>query len=82
MTHWVYAGAIVDLEVEAVGVHWVMLRWSLSPTVLELHKYSLLINEDITSEFVCTAVIPSKVYNIYALHSKLPTGSMFYVCAS
>lgn len=59
---WVSAGAVVDLEVEDVGVHWVMLRWSLSPTVLELHKYSLLINDDITSEFVCTAVIPLKIH--------------------
>ncbi|XP_063860185.1 von Willebrand factor A domain-containing protein 7-like [Scylla paramamosain] len=50
----VLGGAIVDLEAESVGVDWVMLRWSLSPTTLELHKYSLLINEDMVSEFRCT----------------------------
>ncbi|MPC24810.1 von Willebrand factor A domain-containing protein 7 [Portunus trituberculatus] len=50
----VLGGAIVDLEAESVGVDWVMLKWSLSPTTLELHKYSLLINEDMVSEFRCT----------------------------
>lgn len=50
----VLGGAILDLEVESVGVHWAMLRWTLTESVLELHKYSLLINDDFTSEFRCT----------------------------
>ena len=69
MSGRVCAGAIVDLEVEAIGVTWVMLRWTLSPTVLEIHKYSLFINEDITSEFRCTEVVlPLKACKMYDLH--------------
>ncbi|XP_027213280.2 von Willebrand factor A domain-containing protein 7 [Penaeus vannamei] len=46
-------GYILDLEAEDVGETWVLLRWEITSSDLDLHKYRLLINNDFTEEFLC-----------------------------
>ncbi|XP_037789966.1 uncharacterized protein LOC119585369 [Penaeus monodon] len=44
-------GYILDLEADEVGETWVLLRWEITSSDLNLHKYRLLINNDFTQEF-------------------------------
>ncbi|XP_037789699.1 von Willebrand factor A domain-containing protein 7-like [Penaeus monodon] len=46
-------GYILDLEADEVGETWVLLRWEITSSDLNLHKYRLLINNDFTQEFLC-----------------------------
>ncbi|XP_042873279.1 von Willebrand factor A domain-containing protein 7-like [Penaeus japonicus] len=50
-------GYILDLEAEAVGETWVLLRWEITSSDLDLHKYRLLINNDFSQEFLCRETI-------------------------
>ncbi|XP_068232515.1 von Willebrand factor A domain-containing protein 7-like [Palaemon carinicauda] len=54
-------GYILDFEAIDAGTTWIYLRWTLSPTIYKIHKYSLLIDEDLTSEFPCPD--PTCYYN-------------------
>ncbi|XP_066988330.1 uncharacterized protein [Macrobrachium rosenbergii] len=49
----VIGGYILDLEAIDAGTTWIYLRWTLSPTIYKIHKYSLLIDDDLTTEFPC-----------------------------
>ncbi|XP_064098706.1 uncharacterized protein LOC135209881 [Macrobrachium nipponense] len=46
-------GYILDFEAIDAGTTWIYLRWTLSPTIYKIHKYSLLIDDDLTTEFPC-----------------------------
>ncbi|XP_071525808.1 von Willebrand factor A domain-containing protein 7-like [Panulirus ornatus] len=46
-------GLIYDLEAVSVGETWVELRWSMTPTQYDIHKYTLLINDDSSEDSRC-----------------------------
>ncbi|XP_064098255.1 von Willebrand factor A domain-containing protein 7-like [Macrobrachium nipponense] len=49
----VLGGVIYDFQVIEVGITWAYLRWSLTPNAIEVHKYTLVDNDDYTWEFPC-----------------------------
>ncbi|TOF90344.1 hypothetical protein CGJ15_24525 [Vibrio parahaemolyticus] len=49
----VQGGMIIDLEALSVGQTWVYLTWTLTPTDYEVHKYSIVINDDFTQDSRC-----------------------------
>ncbi|XP_066988302.1 uncharacterized protein [Macrobrachium rosenbergii] len=53
----VLGGVIYDFQVIEVGITWAYLRWSLTPTAIEVHKYTLVDNDDYTWEFPCKTEI-------------------------
>ncbi|KAG7160513.1 von Willebrand factor A domain-containing protein 7-like 1 [Homarus americanus] len=50
-------GMVVDLEAVSVGVTWVELKWSITPTNYEVHKFSLLINDDFSVDMRCMETV-------------------------
>ncbi|XP_064098435.1 von Willebrand factor A domain-containing protein 7-like [Macrobrachium nipponense] len=49
----VLGGLVYDFQVIDIGITWAYLRWSITPTPFEIHKYTLVDNDDYTWEFPC-----------------------------
>ncbi|XP_068237397.1 von Willebrand factor A domain-containing protein 7-like [Palaemon carinicauda] len=49
----VLGGEIFDFHVIDIGETWAYLKWSITPTPIEVHKYTLVDNDDYTWEFPC-----------------------------
>ncbi|XP_042873278.1 von Willebrand factor A domain-containing protein 7-like [Penaeus japonicus] len=50
-------GYVFDFEAVSEGTTWVYLRWSITPTEYDIHKYTLLINNDFTEDVRCPDLI-------------------------
>nr|XP_045609987.1 von Willebrand factor A domain-containing protein 7-like isoform X1 [Procambarus clarkii] len=47
-------GMILDLEAVSTGQTWVTLKWTITPTKYEVHKYTILIDDDFTEDDRCS----------------------------